>query len=162
MKSISREASNRNITIWSKKKNIKNKQLKAVRYSNISFTQAYFTFKFKHELNFTQFYKYFEPIYKKPHRFFHFIFYYSFIYKLIFIKFSRNTDVCKYCKNAFNLKRELIKYAAEYEFIYENSTHFADNHQKTKYFKIDENDLNCKLMILHFEVKGIIFQANVK
>ena len=66
MKSISREASNRNITIWSG--NPKKKFLKAARYSNISFIQAYHSFEYKKELNYSQFYKYIEPIYKKPHR----------------------------------------------------------------------------------------------
>ncbi len=40
MKSISREASNRNVTIWSTKNNIKTKHIKAARYSNLSITQA--------------------------------------------------------------------------------------------------------------------------
>jgi hypothetical protein len=67
MKGISREASNRNVTVWSKE-NPKKKQIKAARYANVSLTHAFHSFKYKNELNFSQFYKYIEPIYKKPHR----------------------------------------------------------------------------------------------
>ena len=64
----------------------------------------------------------------------------------------RKTDVCHYCKHAFSLKRELVKYAADYNFIFENSIHFVENQLKTQFFQIDDNDLNCKLMIQYFEV----------
>ncbi len=73
----------------------------------------------------------------------------------------RNTDVCKYCHNAFKLKRELIKYAAEHNFIYEDSSHFAENLLKSKYFQLDETDLNCKLMIQHFEATKFAFKLNL-
>jgi len=66
--------------------------------------------------------------------------------------FYRNTDVCSYCKNAHSLKRELIRYAVEHNFYFENSSHFADNCLKSKYFEIDELDLNCKNLIEHFSV----------
>jgi hypothetical protein len=63
---ISHESSNRTVLI--KDPQTKTKDHVPVRYSDISFLEAYNSFDFKYDMSMSTFLKYISKIYKKPHR----------------------------------------------------------------------------------------------
>lgn len=125
MKNVSQIASNRTVMVIDSNKI---KQNIPVRYSNISWIEAYKSFSYRNELSFSTFYKYIDKIYKKPHR---------------------KTDLCQYCHEGKGLKREIVRYCSEYHYVLEfepNNLSLSDN----RYFQIDNNDLNCSKLIEYF------------
>ncbi len=119
MNNISNEASNRNVIIEG--------EAVPVRYCNMSWVEAYNSFNSKDEIKFTSFKKYVDKIYKKPHR---------------------KTDLCGYCQNAKQLKRELKIFASEFQY-FDNNEESCISATRNENFKII-NDINCKRLLEHF------------
>ena len=145
VKSLSNVASNG--VVCSNPKKQGDKEIVTVRYLNCSFKEAYRKFKFKKEICFTTFCKYIQKRYKKPHRL---------------------TDICRYCEYGLEMKKEVIKFAKENDYLQnslvpsENSNSKINTADILQFFKSMKKDDQTNEAIMKIEdIRAVQFHKKI-